>query len=58
MRCPVCSVWVFVKETRQRPKLNAKYRRYECANGHRFSTLEQVIRVDKQKLPSVPEHLK
>jgi hypothetical protein len=25
------------------------YRRYECANGHRFATLETVTRVIKPK---------
>lgn len=44
MRCPVCQTWVQVKETRQRPE-NVIYRRYECANGHRFVTEERVIRV-------------
>lgn len=44
MKCPVCNTWVLVKETRSRPD-NAAYRRYECANEHRFTTLEQVVRV-------------
>jgi transcriptional regulator NrdR family protein len=44
MRCPVCQTWVQVKETRQRPE-NTIYRRYECANLHRFVTTEQVTRV-------------
>jgi transcriptional regulator NrdR family protein len=28
---------------------NTVYRRYECANGHRFATLETVTRVIKPK---------
>jgi transcriptional regulator NrdR family protein len=44
MRCPVCQTWVQVKETRQKPD-NIIYRRYECANTHRFVTTEQVARV-------------
>ena len=44
MRCPVCQTWVQVKETRQRPN-NTIYRRYECANLHRFVSTELVARV-------------
>lgn len=44
MVCPQCKAWVQVKETRQRPD-NTVYRRIECANGHRFVTSEQVVRV-------------
>jgi len=52
MICPVpeCKAWVEVKETRQRPDNNT-YRRYECANGHRFVTTEAVTRVIKVKAP-------
>jgi transcriptional regulator NrdR family protein len=48
MKCPVCNTWVLVKETRARPD-NITYRRYECANEHRFTTLEQVASVIKPK---------
>jgi len=48
MKCPVCGAWVTVKETRSRPA-NTVYRRYECANGHRFVTSEAVVRVIKPK---------
>lgn len=44
MKCPVCGTWTLVKETRQRTE-NVKYRRYECANEHRFTTLEKVEKV-------------
>lgn len=42
MKCPTCKAWTAVKETRQKPDGTA-YRRYECANLHRFSTSERVI---------------
>jgi transcriptional regulator NrdR family protein len=44
MKCPVCGTWTLVKETRKRAD-NSKYRRYECANLHRFTTLETVAKV-------------
>lgn len=42
MKCPTCGTWTLVKETRKTPT-NEKRRRYECANEHRFSTLEKII---------------
>ena len=42
MKCPVCGTWTLVKETRKTSD-NRKRRRYECANEHRFNTLESVI---------------
>jgi transcriptional regulator NrdR family protein len=50
MKCPVCGTWALVKETRQRAE-NTKYRRYECANMHRFTTLETVAKVIAAKTP-------
>ena len=41
MLCPKCGAWTSVKETRARPN-NTTYRRYECANLHRFSTEERI----------------
>jgi len=41
MNCPRCNAWADVLETRTRED-NTKRRRYECANGHRFTTLEYV----------------
>jgi len=49
MICPTCRTWTQVLETRQRPD-NSAYRRYECANGHRFTTNEQVILKVKRKV--------
>lgn len=48
MKCPVCNAWTEVKETRTR-KDGEKYRRYECANLHRFSTNEIVVKIDQKK---------
>jgi transcriptional regulator NrdR family protein len=49
MKCPECGVWTIVKETRSKPN-NARYRRYECANLHRFTTIETVQRPKKTKV--------
>ena len=48
MKCPVCQAWTVVKETRTRPG-NIKYRRYECANLHRFVTNEKIERIILKK---------
>lgn len=48
MKCPVCNAWTEVKETRTR-KDGEKYRRYQCANLHRFSTNEIVVKIDQKK---------
>lgn len=37
MKCPVCGVWSSVLQTR------SSVRRRECANGHRFNTVEKTI---------------
>jgi transcriptional regulator NrdR family protein len=42
MKCPVCGTWTLIKETRKTPD-NGKKRRYECANEHRFNTLEKIL---------------
>jgi transcriptional regulator NrdR family protein len=41
MICPTCNAWTRVLETRSKYN-NETYRRYECANGRRFSTMESV----------------
>lgn len=41
MKCPICSAWTLVKDTRKREN-NITIRRYECANYHTFKTAEQV----------------
>jgi transcriptional regulator NrdR family protein len=44
MKCPICSAWTLVKETRKRES-NITVRRYECANLHTFRTTEQVTQI-------------
>lgn len=39
MNCPTCGAWSSVLDTRNGPNETVKRRR-ECANGHRFFTLE------------------
>ena len=39
--CPTCGTWTRVLQSRTRDD-NTVYRRYECANEHRFSTKEVV----------------
>lgn len=41
MKCPRCGAWALIKETRARED-NTMRRRYECANLHRFTTIETV----------------
>lgn len=47
MNCPECGVWSMVKETRK--AVGYTYRRYECANLHRFTTNEIVVSGRKGK---------
>ena len=42
IKCPECGAWTVVKETRA-DQNNTRRRRLECANLHRFTTLETVI---------------
>jgi transcriptional regulator NrdR family protein len=42
MKCPNCKVWSFVLSTRK-----GVIRRRECANGHRFTTIETLKTPDK-----------
>jgi transcriptional regulator NrdR family protein len=44
MKCPICSTWTLVKETRKREN-NITVRRYECANLHTFKTTEQITQI-------------
>lgn len=48
MKCPECGTWTIVKETRAAPN-NTRRRRIECANEHRFTTLETIV-VKKTRL--------
>jgi transcriptional regulator NrdR family protein len=51
MRCPECGTWTIVKETRISTG-NTRRRRLECANEHRFTTLETII-VSKTRVRKV-----
>ena len=42
INCPLCETWSNVLETRHNKKKNTTRRRYECANEHRFSTVETI----------------
>lgn len=42
MSCPQCGAWTLVKQTRTNTKATLVTRRYECANGHRFTTEEKI----------------
>ena len=44
VKCPVCNQWVSTLETRHRAD-GSTYRRYECANEHRFVTKEKIERI-------------
>jgi transcriptional regulator NrdR family protein len=44
MICPTCNAWTRTLETREKPG-HTTYRRYECANLHRFSTMEAVVQL-------------
>jgi transcriptional regulator NrdR family protein len=41
MLCPICQTWTMVKESRMRAN-NTRRRTLECANLHRFSTVERI----------------
>lgn len=43
MKCPTCKTYSEVLETRQKAD-GSSYRRYQCANLHRFSTNETVTK--------------
>ena len=44
MKCPICSAWTLVKDTRKREG-NTTVRRYECGNLHTFKTTEQITQI-------------
>jgi len=46
LKCPVCFVWSFRLETRVQPDNTVK-RTSECANGHRWISVERVERLLK-----------
>jgi len=56
MKCPECGTWTIVKETRTSTG-NSRRRRLECANEHRFTTLETII-VSKTRLRQIKKATK
>jgi hypothetical protein len=46
VKCPVCDQWVSTLETRNR-KNGDVYRRYRCANEHRFTTKERIQKIER-----------
>lgn len=48
MDCPVCGKWANVIDTRRNSDGSVR-RRYECGNGHRFSTLAKEVVVSYKK---------
>ena len=44
MKCPICSAWTLVKDTRKREN-NITFRRYECGNLHTFRSTEQITQI-------------
>ena len=41
MKCPKCSGWAKVMDSRQRDD-GSRIRRYECRNEHRFTSVERI----------------
>lgn len=54
MKCPVCNAWTIVVESR-RNQDNTRRRRYECANLHKFKTIEQIEKIIPAKKNAVPK---
>lgn len=46
MKCPTCGAWTGVVDSRVRKTDGVRVRRYECANGHRFTTDERPRQAD------------
>ena len=57
MKCPTCEAWTEVKETRSKPN-NEKYRRYQCANEHNFSTKETIAIWDNHYKSAKPNEIR
>ena len=59
MKCPIttCNAWASTLETRDKPD-NQTYRRYLCANNHKFSTMESVVVLTSGKPAEIRKLLK
>ena len=53
IHCPECGTWTTVLENRDRPG-NETRRRYQCANLHRFTTIEVIA--NKRQTSVVRQH--
>lgn len=49
MKCPECGAWTRVLDTRETP--DGTRRRHECANLHRFTTVESVVELRRGRKP-------
>lgn len=47
-RCPTCKAKAFCKNTRNRSNGSVN-RTYRCVDGHRFSSIEVIVRVGRGK---------
>ena len=52
MRCPICDSWTSVLETREGEHCTTKRRR-ECANGHRFGSVEVTTSMYSHARPAM-----
>ena len=50
-KCPECERQAKCSEVRKRGEESWKYRRYECSQGHKFSTMEKIYKAHKGKSP-------
>ena len=54
MKCPVCAEIANVLETRHNDYTNTSYRRRQCSNGHKFTTVESIAAVGAKRAPKRP----
>jgi hypothetical protein len=57
MHCPTCGSWTEVLETRTRAN-GTTHRRRECANGHRFASVEIASATYTRARPAILDSLK
>jgi len=57
MKCPQCKAWTTVLETRSKPN-NETYRRYACANEHKFSTKEASADWENYRKSDLPDKIR
>jgi hypothetical protein len=57
MKCPQCKAWATVLETRNKAN-NETYRRYQCANEHKFSTREAAAEWENYRKSATPDAIR